>query len=32
MHLVLSDIIVISGLAIKAQKVYKDAPYNYRHI
>ena len=32
MHSVIDDIIVISGLAIRVQAAYKDAPDDYRHI
>ena len=32
MHSVIGDIIVISGLAIKVQEAYKDAPDDYRYI
>ena len=32
MHSVMGDIIVISGLAIRVQIAYKDAPHGFRHI
>ena len=32
MHSVVGDIIVISGLAIRVQTAFKDAPHGFRHI